>query len=489
MPTSFQRFARGVLLTGVALLIASGLRTAQADVIINNNVGATGTSNFTQSESSFLVFGSTVFGAFNDAGSNSGGAPRFTGTARSSDGGLTWSDLGSLPSGIGGDAGDPVLARNTTTGAIYLATLGFNTGGIQFFRSTDTGFTWSSPVNATGATTGNDRNNMTVDNFAGSQQGTIYLAARRFDAGNGIFLFRSTDSGFTWAQTAQVASGIPNNVQNPWVGVGPDHSLYTFYLNDSASSPSIVMKKSTDGGFTFAAPVTVTNLNPSLGINGDLGLTGIRNGTVTPAGFRSPDTPQAVVNPVTGQIYVVYHDDPAGSDRGDIFLRNSTDGGFTWSAPLRVNTDATLNDQWQPTLAVTPDGTKLGVFWYDRRLDPANNLIDYFGRTCTITGNTLNCGTDYRISDESFLPEFGRDAVITPDYMGDYDIAAADNSFFYVGWGDNLLPLAGGDGRMDRQNNEPGRSHSCRTDGVGCGRATRGAGAGQRRAALWRKHC
>src|SRR5215813_6544827 len=62
MPTSFQRFARGVLLTGVALLIASGLRTAQADVIINNNVGATGTSNFTQSESSFLVLGSTVFG-------------------------------------------------------------------------------------------------------------------------------------------------------------------------------------------------------------------------------------------------------------------------------------------------------------------------------------------------------------------------------------------------------------------------------------------
>ncbi len=34
----------------------------------------------------------------------------------------------------------------------------------------------------------------------------------------------------------------------------------------------------------------------------------------------------------------------------------STDGGATWSAGTRVNDDATTTDQWQPTIAVTPDG-------------------------------------------------------------------------------------------------------------------------------------
>ncbi len=137
------------------------------------------------------------------------------------------------------------------------------------------------------------------------------------------------------------------------------------------------------------------------------------------------------------RIYVIYADNPAGNDRADVFLRISNDNGATWSAPVRINDDATANDQWQPTLAVTPDGAHLGIFWYDRRLDFANNLIDYFGDICDITGSVVSCGTDFRISDVSFLPVFGQDFVVSSTYMGDWDFAQADNSFFYVGWGDN----------------------------------------------------
>src|SRR6185369_5995214 len=32
---------------------------------------------------------------------------------------------------------------------------------------------------------------------------------------------------------------------------------------------------------------------------------------------------------------------------------------------------------------------------------------------------------------------FGADSAVSPDYMGDYDQLAADNSFFYSTWGDN----------------------------------------------------
>jgi hypothetical protein len=55
-----------------------------------------GTSYFTQSETSLVAFGSTIVVGFNDSGSNAGGS-HFTGWSRSTDGGATWTDGGTLP--------------------------------------------------------------------------------------------------------------------------------------------------------------------------------------------------------------------------------------------------------------------------------------------------------------------------------------------------------------------------------------------------------
>src|SRR5262249_49997801 len=149
------------------------------------------------------------------------------------------------------------------------------------------------------------------------------------------------------------------------------------------------------------------------------------------------------VNPVTGDLYVVYSDQPNGSaDKADSFFTESTDGGKHWSKPVRVNDDATTNDQWHPALALTPDGSRVGIFWYDRRLDPANNLIDRFGVIGTVSGHTVTFGANFRITDVSFPPAFGQDPLINtffPTYMGDYDQVVADNSYFYTTWGDNRL--------------------------------------------------
>src|SRR5262249_7342207 len=136
------------------------------------------------------------------------------------------------------------------------------------------------------------------------------------------------------------------------------------------------------------------------------------------------------------------HDQANGSaDRGDAFFTQSADGGATWSKPLRLNDDATPNDQWMPALAVTPDGSHLGVFWYDRRLDPANNLIDRFGAIGTASGPSVPCAATSRVPDVSFPPVVNQDPAFGPTstYMGDYDQAAADNGFFYTTWGDNRL--------------------------------------------------
>jgi hypothetical protein len=421
------------------------------DALANNNAGATGTSQFTQSETTVIAFGNTVLIGFNDSGSLAGGTNKFTGFSRSTDGGVTFVDGGVLPTNPGGDFGDPVLARNDTTGRVYFSTLGGGTAGtIQMFRSDDGGATWMLPVNATPGGNGEDKQWHTVDNIAGPGNGNVYMVSRRFGGtATGIYFFRSTDHGDTFGPTGGLLiAAATQPVQGAFVTVGTDHSVYVFWLQGTGTAQTIQMRKSTDQGQTFGAPVTVVS-GVTGGGNGDLALTGIRQGTATASLFRSNAFPHAAVNPVNGNIYVTYNSDGPGADRGDVFVVQSVDGGVTWGAPIKVNDDVTTTDQFQPTLAVTPEGDKLGIFYTSRQEDPANNLFKYYGRIADISGSTLTFTPSFAISDTASLPEFGRDTPVNPTYMGDYNTASATTGFFHVVWSDNRDDLPGGAGRKD----------------------------------------
>ena len=229
------------------------------------------------------------------------------------------------------------------------------------------------------------------------------------------------------------------------MAVGPDHSIYAFYYE----APGFIkMRKSTDLGLTFAAPVIVAS--GLTGINGDLGLVGIRQGTAVPAPFRTNEFVHVAINPASGHLYATYNNHGGVGDKADIFLVKSTDGGLTWSAPQRINDDITVTDQWMPTIAITPDGGNLGIFYYSRQEDPVgNNLFKYYGRVASITGSVLSFNASAAISNVASFPEFGRDAVVNPAYTGDYNQAAATADGFYVTWSDNRSDLAGGPPRKD----------------------------------------
>ena len=58
-------------------------------------------------------------------------------------------------------------------------------------------------------------------------------------------------------------------------------------------------------------------------------------------------------------------------------LFKSTNGGRSYSGPVRVNQDPANGDadQFQPWMAVTPSG-QVNISFFDRRNDPANYFID-----------------------------------------------------------------------------------------------------------------
>ena len=404
-----------------------------------NNPGADATAQDTQSETTLcLASNNTIVVGFNDSGSYLSGASHFTGWSRSTDGGSTFTDEGTLPASANGDVGDPVLARDVLSNRLYFATLMFNGVGMQIFTSTNNGASFAPPVNGAPGFLGNaflDKEWLAVDNFPGTGRGNVYLVLRDFGGFNSIRLTRSTDGGATWGPNGgvQIVSEGAFNVQGAWVTVGTNHNVHVFWLDQSAGQGTtniVKMRTSTDLGVTFGAVHTVAATR-NTGVNGDHG-----------SGFRSNCFPQSLVNPANGHLYCVYSDTGLGGDRSDIMFTMSTDDGATWSVPTKINDDPTTRDQFQPALAVSPDGTHLFVGWYDRRLDPGNVVIDTFGVIGNISGASITFTPNFRLTTHNFPPVYGQDPVINSVYMGDYDQAVADNNFFYYTWADNRLPSA-----------------------------------------------
>src|SRR5438046_5801391 len=107
----------------------------------------------------------------------------------------------------------------------------------------------------------------------------------------------------------------------------------------------------------------------------------------------------------------------------------SSDGGMTWSDPIRVNqTPVTIppsnRQAFLPSVAVLADGT-IGVSYYDFRFNDASPGLptDYWLVQChpsaTVSAtNPVNWGNEVRLTDSSFNLE---SVFLFPDelFLGD----------------------------------------------------------------------
>ncbi|MCB1378024.1 MAG: proprotein convertase P-domain-containing protein [Alphaproteobacteria bacterium] len=404
-----------------------------------NNPALDATAQDTQSETTVVrVSGPNLVAAFNDSGSFIGGSSHFTGFAYSSDGGKTWTDGGTLPASAEGDAGDPVLAVNKTTGHVYLATLGFNTGeNLQVFKSTDMGHTWGAPVNGTPGYAGSgafqDKEWMEVDNFAGPGNGNIYLCWTRFNPNGDIMFTRSIDGGASFGPSGGTL--LSTGGQGCYVVVSPNHQVNVFYYRGTGSGGQggdnkLWLRRSNDGGVTFGAEVQVADLNTTT-TNGNLALAG---------GLRSNSFPHAAVSPRASKpyLYVVYNDDPNiadPSDNGAIYMVYSTDGGTTWSVPKAI--DNSSGDQFFPTIGFAEKGARPLIGYYSRSLDPSNSWFHRRSRLGVVNADgSLSLHPSFQLSPNTPVV-IGQDPVINATYMGDYDQIAPGDAQVYTTWADH----------------------------------------------------
>jgi hypothetical protein len=182
------------------------------------------------------------------------------------------------------------------------------------------------------------------------------------------------------------------------------------------------LMRSTDKGLTWS-PIIDISTDQSVGVRDPDTGAPVRTGAGLPDVAVAPD----------GTLYVVWADSRfSGGIRDDIALSKSTDGGLTWSTPIKVNQTPVPVAAFTPTVDVAGNGT-IAVTYYDFRnntTDPNTLPTDYWIVSSTDGGATW--GGEQRITPTSFDMDA---APVAPasrgHFVGDYEgLAHSGNTFF-----------------------------------------------------------
>ena len=348
---------------------------------------------------------------------------------RSSNGGTNWTESQLVSNNLG-VWGDPVVLYDSL-GNLYYAHLSNPISGwwidrIVVQKSTNNGQTWNDGV---GIYQGiqpqaQDKEWLAVDHTRSPYRGTIYATWTEFDDygssnasdSSRIRFSKSTNQGITWSNSLVISdvSGncidSDNTTEGAVPAVGPNGEVYVAW----AGPLGIVFDKSTNGGQTWGNDVFVSNMPGGW----DFDVSGI---------YRCNGLPITMCDisnsPYRGNVYVVWSDQRNGATDTDIFMAKSTNGGNTWSAPIKVNDDNTARHQFFVWSTIDLSTGHLWFVFYDRR-NTTGSATDVFVAKSTDGGTTFE---NFKVSESSFTPT-------SSVFFGDYTNIAAWNGKIYPIW-------------------------------------------------------
>ena len=344
-------------------------------------------------------------------------------SAVSLDAGTTWQEslLPRQTVAAGGSyerTSDPWVAFGTG-GRAYFASLGFNEtnpqNGVYLSSSDDGGLTWNDPVAVhSGTSTFDDKEAVVVDTRDDSPyKGRVYVGWDSITASRQQpeLITYSDDGGHSFQPPVTLTSQGANLGILPLVG--PGGIVHAVWLSYQGRQAFLLASHSTDGGRTWSAPVTISTVDA-------YGVDGSRTG----AGLAS-----AAIDGGNGTLYVVWEDGRFTPGTDQVILSRSTDGGQTWSAPVRVSDGPGDAANFTPAVAVTPEGW-VGVSYYSLRNNPAHVLVDEYLSVSKSGGQTF--ANSQRLTASSWDLRFA--ATSDGFFLGDYQGLATTSKTFYPLW-------------------------------------------------------
>lgn len=249
------------------------------------------------------------------------------------------------------------------------------------------------------------------------------------------YFSRTTNGGDTWEAAKKIFDpGSNAQTINNLIVVQPDRDVYDFFTHIFFSGQvRIGFVKSSDKGVTFGGERIAQQVQSF--------------GAVTPD-TRQPIRDASILFDVAvdhhnGNIYLVWQDIRFGGIE-QVLFSVSTNGGLSWSAPVRVNQTPlnTANRLRQqaiiPSVEVADNG-KLVVTYYDFRYDvdgPAE-LTDHWAVFCDPAtancGKGKNWGNELRLTAGSF--DIAQAPVANGLFLGDYMGLVASGNVVHPAFG------------------------------------------------------
>ena len=345
--------------------------------------------------------------------------------ARSSDGGLTWTDPAILNSNAAADGNstdtDPQVATDGMGNWVAIWSSYDSLGGtigndedVLFSRSTDNGATWSA-VAALDPDAATDLGNAADHpQIAADASGNMVVAWHSDDPhGNPgdysrkILVSRSSDSGATWSagQTIDASPAEDFDVSLATDGAGTWLAAWT-REGDAAygGDRDGFFARSTDAGASWSAPAPLnTNAAASSAVDDGFDLAAGGDGSWV-AVWQSADSLGGTIG-----------------DDHDILVTRSTDDGLSWSAPAALNSYAatdSVTDLW-PRVASDGSGTWIATWSsdYDESMPPTTDQDLFFTRS--LDGG-MSWTTAVQLSDSGSASQEDRDADLLGDGAGNW---------------------------------------------------------------------
>lgn len=239
--------------------------------------------------------------------------------------------------GADGDQSEPGVASDLEGEYVYLAWE--DEGTIKLSISTDFGDNWTTPE-AVSAGTGQSQVDLAVREAAFDESGTqtrpeVLLIA--WHEGSKVLVARYLPGNDEFQAPAEVQSG--GTYIAPGLAVADDVIHVAFA---ESTEGAIYHATSTDGGASFSPP------------------TKISGSTVEAA------SPNVAASGLTGDVHVAWHA-RLGSGNTDIYSTSSFNNGATFGDVVRVDDDATGQNQKNVSVAIDERTQRLYATWEDRR--------------------------------------------------------------------------------------------------------------------------
>ena len=337
---------------------------------------------------------------------------RQAGYGYTTDGGQTWTFPGVIESGV--FRSDPVLDYDKEGNFYYNSLTNLPDYYCKVFKSSTGGSTWNSGTDAHGG----DKQWMTIDKTDGTGSGHIYAFwTSVFSTCYPGFFTRSTDGGAYFENCVS----IPDDPQWGTLAVAPNGNLY---IGGTGTYDFVVVRSSnaqTPGQtvtFDMATSVSLDGyITYGIGPNPG-GLGGQTSIGIDTSG-----------GPYNGNIYLLCSVERISNpDPSDVMFARSTNGGTTWSSPVRINDDpGTSAYQWFGTMSVAPTG-RIDVVWLDTRNYPGIYISALYYSYSTDGGETWS--QNQRMSP-FFDPHLGWP---DQDKMGDYFDMVSDSTGASLAW-------------------------------------------------------